>query len=93
MKRTLLLLAACLTPSFAELPQMSDKTEWLGYFVGWEERSFDFGIGADGELIMHPKKSGKRGGHKDISIHYVVEEEIKGKWGAPSVSQRRGLDE
>lgn len=100
MKRTLLLIAALLTPAFAELPQMSDKTEWLGYFVGWETSDFDFGVGADGELIMHPKKSNKRGGHKEVTIHYVVEEEIKGKWvrrkfleeGGLSSEQEKGLD-
>ena len=59
---------------------MSDKTEWLGYFVGWESRSSDFGIGSDGEALLHPKKSGKRGGHKEVTIHYVIEEEISGKW-------------
>jgi hypothetical protein len=91
MKRILLLLAACLTPSFAELPQMSDKTEWLGYFVGWEQSAFDFGIGSDGELLMHPKKSNKRGGHREVSIHYVVEEEIKGRWVRRKFLQEGGL--
>ncbi len=91
MKRILLLLAACLTPLFAELPQMSDKTEWLGYFVGWEQRNFDFGIGSDGELLMHPKKSNKRGGHKELSIHYVVEEEVKGRWVRRQFLKEDGL--
>jgi len=80
MKRLYLTLVASIAPCFAELPQMSDKTEWLGYFVGWEDRSADFGIGADGEALLHPKKSGKRIGHKEISIRYVIEEEINGKW-------------
>ncbi len=78
-------------PCFAELPQMSDKTEWLGYFVGWESRSSDFGIGADGEALLHPKKSGKRGGHKEISIRYVIEEEIKGKWVRRQFLEKDGV--
>lgn len=91
MKRSLLILAACLTPSFAELPQMSDKTEWLGYFVGWEGRNFDFGIGADGESLLHPKKSGKRVGHKEIHLRYIVEEEVKGKWVRRNILKEEGL--
>lgn len=100
MKRLLLILAASLGPCVAELPQMSDKTEWSGYFVGWESRSSDFGIGADGESLLHPKKSGKRAGHKDLSIHYLIEEEIKGKWvrrqlldeGGVTSENEKGLD-
>lgn len=88
MKRTLLLFAAMLTPTFGDLPQMSDKTEWLGYFVGWEDNSSDFGIGADGEVLLQPKKSGKRAGHKGISIRYVIEEEMGGRW-----VRRQFLDE
>ena len=91
MKRLLLAFAATLAPCFAELPQMSDKTEWLGYFVGWEGRSLDFGIGADGESLLHPKKSGKRAGHKEIKIHYVVEEEINGKWVRRQFLKEGGL--
>lgn len=100
MKRILLAFAASLTTCFAELPQMSDKTEWLGYFIGWESRSSDFGIGADGESLLHPKKSGKRAGHKDISIRYIIEEEVGGKWvrrqflkeGGLASESEKGLD-
>ncbi|MDF1712177.1 MAG: hypothetical protein P1U90_08050 [Akkermansiaceae bacterium] len=91
MKRLLLALAASLAPCFADLPQMSDKTEWLGYFVGWETRSSDFGIGADGESLLHPKKSGKRAGHKEIKIHYIIEEEMNGKWVRRQFLKEGGL--
>lgn len=100
MKRLLLTFFASIGSCFAELPQMSDKTEWLGYFIGWESRSSDFGIGADGEALLHPKASGKRAGHKEIRIQYVVEEEVDGKWvrrqflkeGGLTSKNEKGLD-
>lgn len=99
MKRLILSLTALASSAFAELPQMSDKTEWLGYFVGWEDKKFDFGIGADGEVALMVKKSGKRVSHRDISIRYVIEEEIKGKWvrrqftkDGLSSEQEKGID-
>ncbi len=99
MKRSLLLLVACLTPSFAELPQMSDHKDWLGYFIGWEGRGFDFGIGADGESLIYPKERGKRVG-KDVMVKYIIEEEVNGKWvrrqflkeGGLSSEHEKGLD-
>lgn len=91
MKPLLLAFVASLAPCFAELPQMSDKMEWLGYFVGWESRSSDFGIGADGEALLHPKKSGKRAGHKELKIHYLIEEEVKGKWVRRQFLKEGGL--
>ena len=71
---------------------MSDKTEWLGYFVGWEERSFDFGVGADGESLLHPKKSGDRGGHKEVVIRFIIEEEVGGKWVRRQFLKEAGLE-
>lgn len=94
MKRTLALLFGLATLAFAgnpQLPQISDTTEWLGYFVGWEDESADFGIGADGEVIFHPKAKGKRAGHKSIDIRYRVEEKIKDKWVTRSLLGEGGL--
>jgi len=91
MKRFLLILIASSIPSFAELPVMSDKTEWLGYFVGWEGKSSDFGIGSDGASLIHPKERGKRAGHKEIKVRYVVEEEVKGKWVRRKIIEEDGL--
>jgi len=85
-------MTASVFGSEPQLPQMSDKTEWLGYFVGWEEKVFDFGIGADGEVLMHPKKSGKRGAIKDFSIRYLLQEEIKGKWVTRNLLAEKGLE-
>jgi len=90
-----MILAAMTASVFAaepQLPQMSDKTEWLGYFVGWEEKDFDFGVGADGEVLMHPKKSGKRGSHKEFSIRYLLQEEIKGMWVTRNLLEEKGLE-
>lgn len=99
MNRLLAILLSLSPVTFAELPQMSEKTEWLGYFVGWEDKKFDFGIGADGELAMMIKKRGKRVSHRDISIRYLIEEEVKGKWvrrrfveNGLSSEQEKGLD-
>lgn len=94
MKRSLLVLfglVGSLVAAEPQLPQMSDKTEWLGYFVGWEAESADFGIGADGEVIFHPKVKGKRAGHKEVNIRYRVEEKIKDKWVSRSLLTEGGL--
>ena len=85
-------LTASMFAAEPQLPQMSDKTEWLGYFVGWQERSFDIGIGADGEVLLHPKKSGKRSSHKDFSIRYILQEEINGKWVTRNLLDEKGLE-
>jgi hypothetical protein len=95
MTRSFLLLTALTATIFAaepQLPQMSDKTEWLGYFVGWEEKDFDFGIGADGEVLMHPKKNGKRGAHKEFAMHYILQEELNGKWVTRQLLPEKGLE-
>ncbi len=85
-------LTASMFAAEPQLPQMSDKTAWLGYFVGWEEKDFDFGIGADGEVLMHPKDKGKRGSHKEFSIRYILQEEIKGKWVTRQLLEEKGLE-
>ena len=96
MKRSLLILSALASSAFAaepQLPQMTDTgVEWLGYFVGWEDKNFDFGVGADGEVLMHPKKSGKRGSHKEFTMRYLLQEEIKGKWVTRNLLGEGGLE-
>ena len=91
MKLSFLILAASLTPLFSKLPEMTEDTEWLGYFVGWEEKGFDFGIGADGSSVIHPKKNEKRPGHKGIPVEYLLEEEIDGKWVRRRIIEENGL--
>jgi len=92
MKRFILSLVASLTPAFAQLPPMSDSTPWLGYFVGWEKKSYDFGIGADGESVMHLKEKGKRAGLRVVKIAYVVEEKIDGEWVRRRFLKEGGLE-
>ncbi|MCH1508689.1 MAG: hypothetical protein L7T84_05760 [Akkermansiaceae bacterium] len=81
MKRTLTLLAILTSSTFAELPVHADRTEWLGYFIGWEGRKYDYGVGSeDLEGLLHPKKGKTRTSHKEVKVNFVVQEEIKGKW-------------
>ena len=91
MKRFFLSLLVGLTPAFAKLPEMSDSTPWLGYFVGWEEKAYDFGIGSDGKSILHLKEEGKRAGLKIIKVAYVVEENIEGEWVHRKFQKEGGL--
>jgi len=81
MKRMLTLLAVLTSSSFAELPVHADRTEWLGYFIGWDGRKFDYGVGSeDLEGLLHPKKGKARTTHREVKVNFVVQEEIKGKW-------------
>ncbi len=93
MKHTLLAFSTLIGSALAELPQITseDQKQWLGYFVGWEEKSYDFGIGSDGENILHIKKSGDRKTHKSFDIRYVVQEQINGKWTNRNFLKEEGL--
>ena len=42
-------LAALCLPGAAQLPTLQDK-KWLGHFVGYERRDFQFGVMQDGEM-------------------------------------------
>ncbi len=70
---------------------MSDKTQWLGYFVGWEHRPYDLGIGADGNSSLFIKEKGKRVSNKQIEMRYLIEEEIDGKWVTRKFLSEDGL--
>ncbi len=91
MKRLFLILAACTAQTLADLPQMSDKKDWLGYFTGWEGRGYDFGIGADGKGLIFPKAKGKRTTNKEIQVRYLIEEEVKGRWVRREIIKEDGL--
>ena len=81
MKRTFLLLATMMSSVYAELPVHADRTEWLGYFIGWDGRKYDYGVGSeDLEGLLHPKKGKSRTSHKEVKVNFIVQEEIKGKW-------------
>ena len=61
MNRTLTLFAVLTSTAFAELPVHADRTEWLGYFIGWDGRKYDYGVGSeDLEGLLHPKKGKTR---------------------------------
>ena len=80
MKISLIILFILSLKATADLPQMSDETRWLGYFVGWEERNFDYGYGADGEAIMHYVNKKEVSSHTNVDVRFNVQEKIKGKW-------------
>lgn len=44
-------------PVRAELPTMTEK-EWLGYFVGVQNKAFQFGFTSDGKAMIKPGKKG-----------------------------------
>lgn len=75
----------------AELPVLPEK-QWVGFWVGYEQRDFDFGVGGKGEGELFLKERGREGFERislfrTLKVHYIVEEEIGGKW------QRRTLEE
>ncbi|MCH1508226.1 MAG: hypothetical protein L7T84_03400 [Akkermansiaceae bacterium] len=80
MKASSIILFILSLKATADLPQMSDETRWLGYFVGWEERNFDYGYGADGEAIMHYVNKKEFSSHTNVDVRFNVQEKIKGKW-------------
>ena len=100
MKISSFLMLVVLGSAHAELPVMSDRTEWLGYFVGWEEKQADFGIGSDGEASICPKKNDKRYNTKEVKVHYLIEEKMDGRWvrrrllaeGGLATENEKGLD-
>jgi hypothetical protein len=91
MKTVIILSLAFSLLASAKLPVMSDETDWLGYFVGWEGRDCDFGIGADGEASLCPRKGGKRYATKKIKVHYLIEEKIEGRWVRRQLLDEGGL--
>lgn len=75
----------------AELPVLPEKP-WIGFWIGYEQRDFDFGVGGKGEGELFLKERGREGVERislfrSLKVHYIVEEEIGGKW------QRRTLEE
>lgn len=62
-------------PASAELPGLSEK-EWLGYFVGFENKKFQFGITSQGKTRI--KVIGKKGEPVSqkltIPVEFLVEE-------------------
>ncbi|MEM9079688.1 MAG: hypothetical protein AAGC74_03245 [Verrucomicrobiota bacterium] len=66
------------------MPTLSEKP-WLGFWVGHEDKKYDFGIGGGGVGEVHFKKDSRDGIARIsfqylIKVQYFVEEELKGKW-------------
>ena len=79
MKRSFLTLAipTCLFLSAplgqADLPSLSEKP-WLGYFVGFSDRKFQFGVTGQGEALLFPlKRDGSVSGlFSPIKVKYEI---------------------
>lgn len=77
--KTILLLSvlslASLPLHAGELPQITEKM-WLGKYIGYEHRSFQFSIGTSGEAGLLPMgEKGKPMGHSNtIRIQPLIEE-------------------
>ncbi|MGJ8726671.1 MAG: hypothetical protein ACSHYB_19150 [Roseibacillus sp.] len=66
------------------LPVLSEEP-WLGFWVGYEEREFDFGISgrAEGELMLKDRSQGEMKRISDtrsLAINYLVEEKKGESW-------------
>lgn len=70
-----LAVAAMVQPLVAELPTMKEK-EWLGYFVGFENKRYRFGVTTAGDSIIRiiGKKDEPLGQKLNVDIDFVVEE-------------------
>ena len=64
-----------MAPVQAELPTLTDK-EWLGYFVGFEDKNFQLGVTTVGKILLKVKgKNGDVLGHSlAVDIGIVIEE-------------------
>lgn len=91
MRLPLIFLSLFTLKVSAELPIISDVTKWLGYFVAWEEKYYDYGFGDDGKAKMHIVKGKEQVGHTDFNIAVKIQEEIKGKWVSRNFLDEGGL--
>jgi hypothetical protein len=74
----LLTLGISLSPhhrSFAQLPALNEKP-WLGYFAGYEDRRFKFGVTSRGEIKLTPlnNKGFDFGPHMALPVLIGIEE-------------------
>ncbi|MDP0491148.1 MAG: hypothetical protein Q7Q71_08895 [Verrucomicrobiota bacterium JB023] len=87
MKRTLLpaaLLAVWPTAQADYLESMHEHP-WVGYWVGYEDREFDFGIGAkgNGELFLKQRQKGEMtriSAFRSLKMRYLLEEKAGDNW-------------
>jgi hypothetical protein len=59
----------------AELPMMTER-EWLGYFVGFENKKYQFGLAADGKggVKFVDNKGNKPATKPAVAVDFLVEE-------------------
>lgn len=74
-----------------ELPILTDQP-WVGIWIGYEERDFDFGVGGKGvgEVYLKQRNKGEMERislFRTLKVHYILEEEVGGKW------QQRTMEE
>lgn len=91
MRLSLIILSLLTLKASAELPIISDGNKWLGYFVAWEEKYYDYGFGDDGKGKMHIVKGKEQMGHTDFNINVKIQEELKGKWVSRNILDESGL--
>lgn len=58
---------------------MTESSDWLGYYAGWENRGWDYGFGADGEGVLFIKK-GDRMIHDTVKITPLIQQKRGDKW-------------
>ena len=73
-------LLMSINPVMAQLPALQEKP-WLGHFVGYEQRGFQFGIKEDGKMVFEAKnrKGTFMGFDKAVNISAEVVEMVGGK--------------
>lgn len=71
----ILVAAAVVQPLVADLPMMQEK-EWLGFFQGFENKHYRFGIASDGKgsIRMIGKKKEPLGQKLTIDVTFLAEE-------------------
>lgn len=74
------LCLSLMSPAFSQLPALQEKP-WLGYFVGYQQRGFQFGVKADGKMVFEAKnkKGSFMGFDKAVNITAEVVETVGGK--------------
>lgn len=62
------------------LPILTERP-WMGYWIGFETKKWDFGIGAKGKGLMIGKRDGERiSSYRHFRVEFMLEEKIDGKW-------------
>jgi len=69
----------------AELRQIVEPKQWLGYFLAWEKRGWEYGFGADGKASIFLKKGKERIRVQSFPLRCHIQEQHKDQW------KRRGV--